>query len=216
MMWAAPAPVPASTAPYLAPLAEPAFAAPFAAPPGSAPRSVRPPAPQLADADWETDAPPLSAYDQDELLAPRSQMGRWVALGFVLTVAGVTLAVQLYRPALISRARDHIVKTVQLLLNRPAPAAPLPTGPEFDTSAAGLVLSQAAQSAASCKTTDGPHGKGRARVLFEPSGKAVEVAVSEPFHQTAVGNCVMQTFLKTSVPAFGGQPVIVNKTFDVP
>jgi hypothetical protein len=52
--------------------------------------------------------------------------------------------------------------------------------------------------------------------LFEPSGRAVEVAVSEPFHQSAVGNCVIQTFLRASVPAFGGQSVIVNKTFEVP
>lgn len=216
-LWAAPAPVVSGGAPFAAPLGENVgFSAPFAAPPASAPRSVRPAAAQLADADWESAVPPLSAYERDELLAPRPQLGRWVALGFVLLVAAVAVAVQLYRPALITRARTHIVKVVGPWLNRPAPAAPLPKGPEFDTSAAGLVLSQAAQGAAQCKAADGPQGKGRARVLFEPSGKAVEVAVSEPFHQTAVGNCVIHTFLKASVPAFGGQPVIVNKTFEIP
>lgn len=88
-------------------------------------------------------------------------------------------------------------------------------GPDFDEKAATEILSAASTSASRCKEPAGPSGKGRVQVLFSPAGMATSVAVSEPFHETTTGKCLINLFMGTRVPAFGGEPVRVHKTFEV-
>ncbi len=208
---------------HLAP--SPAGSSPLAAPAPTAPRSsTHPSAPST---------PPISSpsaslpqrppgWDMDVSAAhsrvgppPKSKgnSGLWLFLIVALVAMGGG-GVYRFKPAWIATARSSVRGAVAKL--RPAPTpAPETTGPEFDTKIAGQALGETARRASQCKEALGPMGKGRARVLFEPSGKALEVAVSEPFHQTNVGKCVIQLFMTTRVPAFGGQAVIVNKTFEI-
>jgi predicted Zn finger-like uncharacterized protein len=96
-----------------------------------------------------------------------------------------------------------------------APAAPA-GGPAaaFDRAAALSTLSRAASAAQSCKRADGPTGSGRIAVTFAPSGNATTATVEgPPFAGTSVGGCVAARFRGTRVPAFGGGPVTVHKTF---
>ncbi len=94
-----------------------------------------------------------------------------------------------------------------------ASTPPPSTGPPFDTQAAGDELARVAERAAQCAEPGGPTGAGRVRVLFQPTGDATSAAVSSPFHQTSVGQCLVTLFKTSKVPAFGGQAVIVTKTF---
>jgi hypothetical protein len=93
---------------------------------------------------------------------------------------------------------------------------PVALGPPFDTQAAGESLAKIARKVEKCRETGGPTGAGRVRVLFQPTGAATSAAVSKPFHQTKVGDCLVELFKTAKVPAFGGQPVIVTKSFQLP
>jgi hypothetical protein len=88
-------------------------------------------------------------------------------------------------------------------------------GPEFDRSAAAAALGAAAASASSCKTADGPTGRGRATVTFSNSGRAINANVTGAFAGTSVGSCVARLFSQAKVPAFSGTPVKVAKSFTV-
>lgn len=210
----APAPWPAPIPPL------PPENSPFSAPPAPPASALRPvptplPRPQLAEADWEGDFPESGAAEYAGVSKPKRRIGMWITVFAAISVVGTAIGIQTHRPQLVRRARAQVMQLVARWIPQAEPTPPVATGPEFDTSAAGLVLSRAAQQADQCRDPAGPVGKGRARVLFHPSGKAIEVAVSEPFHNTAVGQCIVQRFLETNVPPFGGQAVIVNKTFEV-
>lgn len=173
------------------------------------------PAPILHEPQWDADS--SAKYSQSEqphdFKAGRSSL--WPMLLVSLLIAGGIIGVARYKPQWIAQGERYTKQLVERV-RPPRPAlVPVAKGPEFDTATAGLVLGQAAQDADKCKDIQGPNGKGRARVLFDPSGQAVSVMVSEPFHETPVGNCIVSRFLKAKVPAFGGQPVIVNKTFEI-
>jgi hypothetical protein len=95
------------------------------------------------------------------------------------------------------------------------PAAP--SGPAFDTSAAKSALETAASGAGSCKTDDGPTGRGKVQVTFAPDGHASGVNVTDgTFAGTSVGSCVSRLFRAAHVPAFSGNPVTVSKSFSIP
>ena len=196
----APAPSPYSVPPLPG-------SSPAAAP--SAPRY----APPLQESVWDGDSAPVSGHELD-FGYQKPRRSRWIFVLIVALLVGGGAAIYRVKPEWVALARTQVTHWVTRLVPRPRTPA-LPQGPDFDTATAGLVLGQAAQDSAQCKQPDGPLGKGRARVLFEPSGKAMEVAVSEPFNGTPVGRCVINLFLQAKVPAFGGQPVIVNKTFEV-
>lgn len=87
--------------------------------------------------------------------------------------------------------------------------------PEFDRSAAAEALGAAAASASSCKSDDGPTGRGRATVTFANSGRATNANVTGTFAGTSVGGCVAALFRQARVPAFSGPPVKVAKSFSV-
>jgi predicted Zn finger-like uncharacterized protein len=94
-------------------------------------------------------------------------------------------------------------------------AAPETTGPDFDATAAGKALEDAATTASRCKVPDGPTGPGRVNVKYLPTGRVESAKVSDPYAGTDVGECLLNVFENTRVPAFGGKPVIVGKNFEL-
>ncbi|MDC0683849.1 zinc-ribbon domain-containing protein [Sorangium atrum] len=101
------------------------------------------------------------------------------------------------------------------------PAAPKPEpaasgGAEFNRGAASSALGAAAGSAKSCKKAGGPTGTGRVKVTFAPSGSVTSAEVQgAPFAGTSVGGCVARLFRGARVPAFGGGPISVSKSFTI-
>ena len=94
-----------------------------------------------------------------------------------------------------------------------APAAPAAApGAAFDRGAAAASLGSI--NVASCKKPDGPTGSGHVNVTFEPSGSVSSAVVDGgPFPGTPVGGCIGGKFRGARVPAFGGSPVRVGKSF---
>lgn len=88
-------------------------------------------------------------------------------------------------------------------------------GPAFNAALATTELERVAARAPSCKTAGGPTGAGRARVLFQMNGSASSAAVSQPFHGSSSEACLLGLFKSAKVPAFGGKPAIVTKTFRI-
>ncbi len=174
------------------------------------------PAPEL----WRQPPPPTfptGTYtaQQQSLPSGTSAPGR-SSWGIYLFFVSTTILIAL--TALFLARRDlfeqGVTKARQALgIVEPESA---PSGPPFDTLAAGDKLSQIARKIGQCQEPDGPTGAGRVRVLFQPSGQATSAAVSPPFHNTTTGACLVEQFKKTQVPPFGGQPVIVTKTFQLP
>jgi hypothetical protein len=96
------------------------------------------------------------------------------------------------------------------------PAAATTDGPPFSRGAAIAALSAAASAASSCKKPGGPTGSGKVLVTFAPSGRVTSANVSGgSFGGTGVGGCVASVFRRAKVPAFGGGPVTVSKSFTV-
>lgn len=88
--------------------------------------------------------------------------------------------------------------------------------PPFDAAAAKAALGGAAAQAASCKTADGPTGKGQVQVTFAPTGNTTAATVTDAtFAGTPVGACVGKLFRAAKVPAFSGASVTVSKSFAI-
>ncbi|WP_437569670.1 zinc-ribbon domain-containing protein [Sorangium sp. So ce542] len=97
-----------------------------------------------------------------------------------------------------------------------ADPAPSGGGGEFNRGAASSALGAAAGSAKSCKKAGGPTGTGKVKVTFAPSGNVTSAEVQgAPFAGTSVGGCVARLFRGARVPAFGGGPVSVSKSFTI-
>lgn len=99
---------------------------------------------------------------------------------------------------------------------KPEPAKPdtKPAG-EFNVNAARSALTASAGAASGCGKPGGPKGRGRATVMFSPSGSASSVSVDGPFSGTPVGSCVAAAFRGARVPPFSGGPQSVTKSFTV-
>lgn len=84
----------------------------------------------------------------------------------------------------------------------------------FDRGAAAAALG--AVNVQSCKKSDGPTGSGHVMVTFAPDG-SVQSAVIDggPYPGTTVGGCIAGKYRGARVPAFGGAPVRVGKSFTV-
>ncbi len=97
------------------------------------------------------------------------------------------------------------------------PAAPAGgDGPPFSRGAAVAALSSAASAASGCKKAGGPTGSGKVVVTFAPSGRVTSANVAGgSFGGTSVGGCVASVFRRAKVPAFGGGPVTVSKSFSI-
>lgn len=83
----------------------------------------------------------------------------------------------------------------------------------FDRGAAAAALGGV--NVQSCKKAGGPTGPGRVTVTFAPSGAAQSAVVDPPYQGTPVGGCVAGKFRGARVPAFGGAPVRVGKSFSI-
>jgi serine/threonine-protein kinase len=69
----------------------------------------------------------------------------------------------------------------------------------------------------SCKSADGPTGKGKVQVTFSPSGHASAAnVVGGDFAGTSVASCVARLFRMAQVPPFSGDAVTVSKSFVIP
>lgn len=95
-----------------------------------------------------------------------------------------------------------------------AAPAPATTEAPFSKASAISALGAAASAAGSCKKPGGPTGAGKVQVTFAPSGRVTTATVmGAPFAGTPVGGCVASRFRGAKVPAFGGSPVTVSKSF---
>ena len=84
----------------------------------------------------------------------------------------------------------------------------------FDRGAAAAALGGI--NVQSCKKNDGPAGGGHVKVTFSSNGQVSAAVIdSGPFPGTAVGGCIAGKFRGAHVPAFGGAPVTVGKSFTV-
>jgi len=93
-----------------------------------------------------------------------------------------------------------------------APAAA--PGAAFDRGAAAASLGGV--NVASCKKPDGPSGSGHVTVTFAPNGSVSSAVVDGgPFPGTPVGGCIAGKYRGAHVPAFGGSPVKVGKSFSL-
>jgi predicted Zn finger-like uncharacterized protein len=94
----------------------------------------------------------------------------------------------------------------------PAPAPAPASTAAFDRGAAAAALG--AVNVASCKKADGPTGGGHVAVTFAANGSVSSaIADAPPFAGSAVGGCIAGKFRGARVPAFGGAPVKVGKSF---
>lgn len=198
-----------------APQASPPPTASSASQPGvAAPTPSAPQEPRFEQVPSEVTAARQSGYSglyESRVSAPPSRTQNLLLGTFLFVVLCVGAAAALYlfeRPTF-----DRGAARVREIVGMQARSSSTPQGPPFDTDAAGVVLERLAKRVDTCKTETGPTGKGRARVLYQPTGQAVSAAVSPPFHQTDVGTCLVELFTSEDVPPFGGDPVIVTKTF---
>lgn len=139
---------------------------------------------------------------------PRSSWGLYL---FVLSLAATSALLGTFffaRPAF-----DRAITSARLALGLEATTRA--SGPPFDANATSTELARVAARVSACKVPGGPSGAGRARVLFQMSGVVASAAVSPPFHGSPSEACLLELFRSARVPAFGGQPVIVTKTFRI-
>jgi predicted Zn finger-like uncharacterized protein len=84
----------------------------------------------------------------------------------------------------------------------------------FDRGAAAAALG--AVNVASCKKPDGPTGSGHVTVTFSPDGSVASAVIDGgSFPGTPVGGCIAGKYRGAHVPAFGGAPVRVGKSFTI-
>lgn len=82
----------------------------------------------------------------------------------------------------------------------------------FDRAAAATALG--AVELQTCKRSEGPTGSGHVKVTFANDGSVAAVVLdSGPFAGTLEGSCIEDRFRVVRVPAFGGAPVTVGKSF---
>lgn len=98
----------------------------------------------------------------------------------------------------------------------PPATTPPPSSAEFNLGEARARLAAVAGGVQTCKRGD-TTGSGKVEIVFGPSG-AVQSATlmgGSPFDGTPTGKCVEARFRQARVPAFGGGPVPVTKSFSI-
>lgn len=86
-----------------------------------------------------------------------------------------------------------------------APSAAPPPGPApFDAASAKAALDAVPGTQSECRKLNGPRGKWKATVTFEPTGAVSDVELEKPFSRTPAGKCVRDHLKGAAVPAFGG------------
>ena len=93
----------------------------------------------------------------------------------------------------------------------PAPKDP-PSGASFDKDAASSAISSV--DLTKCRATNAEKGDGHVMLTFAPAGTVSKAIVDKgPWVGTPVAKCLASQFKKTTIPAFGGEPVTVGKSF---
>ena len=93
----------------------------------------------------------------------------------------------------------------------PAPKEAVPTG-GFDKEAASSAISSV--DLTKCRATNAEKGEGHVMITFAPAGTVSKAVVDKgPWVGTPVAKCLASQFKKTTIPAFGGEPITVGKTF---
>ena len=95
-----------------------------------------------------------------------------------------------------------------------APPAETASGAPFDRGAASGAIG--AVNVQSCAKPGGPTGAGHVKITFAPNGSVSAAVIdSGPFNGTPVGGCIVGKFRGPHVPAFGGGPITVGKSFTI-
>ncbi len=95
-----------------------------------------------------------------------------------------------------------------------APPAETASGAPFDRGAASGAIG--AVNVQSCAKPGGPTGAGHVKITFAPNGSVSAAIIdSGPFNGTPVGGCIVGKFRGPHVPAFGGGPITVGKSFTI-
>jgi len=202
--------LPSGAPPPLPHRSDPRAASSFAASSFAAP-SLAPPAPSSPSAAGSASGVRSDLTVQRDRVSSPAASSNWGLYLFALAVAATaTLVVAFFfaRPSF-----DRAIAQTRSVLG--LAAADAASGPTFDREAASAELTRIAAAASSCKRPSGPTGAGRARVLFQMSGAASTAVLSPPFHASASEACLLDLFKTARVPRFGGQPVIVTKTFRI-
>jgi hypothetical protein len=93
-----------------------------------------------------------------------------------------------------------------------APAAPREDAPSFDREAASMAV--ASIDLTKCRATSAERGEGHVMITFTPAGSVSSAAIDKgPWIGTPIAKCMAGQFKKAKIPAFGGEPVTVGKTF---
>jgi hypothetical protein len=94
----------------------------------------------------------------------------------------------------------------------PSPAAKEAASASFDREAAASAIGSV--DLTKCKATNAEKGDGHVMITFSPAGTAAKAVVDKgPWVGTPVAKCFASQFKKTTIPAFGGEPVTVGKSF---
>ncbi len=95
-------------------------------------------------------------------------------------------------------------------------AAPAVGGGEFNMGEARARLAAIAAGVQTCKRGDAVGG-GKVEIVFAPSGgvQSATLMGGSPFDGTPTGKCVEARFRQARVPAFGGSPFPVTKSFSI-
>jgi predicted Zn finger-like uncharacterized protein len=96
-----------------------------------------------------------------------------------------------------------------------APAAPA-SAAEFNMGETKARLASIAGGVQTCKRGD-TTGGGKVEIVFAPSGSVQSATLmgGSPFDGTPTGKCVEARFRQAHVPAFGGSPFTVSKSFSI-
>lgn len=94
----------------------------------------------------------------------------------------------------------------------PAPKDSAPAGASFDRDAASSAIGSV--DLTKCRATNAEKGEGHVVITFTPAGTAAKATVDKgPWVGTPLAKCFASQFKKTTIPAFGGEPVTVGKSF---
>jgi hypothetical protein len=192
-----------------APTPSPAAAAPAAADPGSNAGATAAASPAPVDPTKSTAAPSSGSGSSGGGSASHRNSGNSGGGGAVATPTPAAPP----PPAPAPKSFDDALKSAAGGGGGgPAPAAASESSAPFDRGAAAGALG--AINVGSCKRPDGPTGSGHVRVTFAPNGSVSSAVVDQPpFAGTPVGGCVAGKFRSAHIPAFGGAPVPVGKSF---
>ena len=103
-------------------------------------------------------------------------------------------------PPLVSSSPPEVLASAAPSASAPSPA----TERAFDAAAAQATLDAVPGTQSECRKLNGPRGKWKATVTFEPTGKVSEVELEKPFNRTPSGKCVKDHLKLAEIAPFGG------------